>query len=764
MVLTVFVLSGVLDKIDATAGPLERTGSVPLTSAQWTFMVYLDGDNNLEGAGIDDFLEMATVGSSADVKIVVLFDRIPGEDNSYGNWTETRRGIINIGDIPDKSWGESMGELNMGDPQTLIDFVTWAMQNYPASKYAIVFWNHGGGWREEMAAKSPLLKAVCWDDSSGGDCLYMKEVRNALETIEMNAQEPNLVGFDACLMGMVEVAYEIREHASVMVGSEATEPWDGWPYDTLLWDLVAEPSMSPAELSSVIVSRYYESYGNDETQSAIDLTQIDALADDINSFAQTLRDDWNGNVGACVAAANSVMTAIDSAVILEEHGTFWPGSRGLAIYFPEFSFLFDSDYNGSVILFPKDTGWEEFLQDFYDFMTGSWVADVRAQSQEYDYPEHIDLYDFCEKVIENVPDDLSVEPQEDFTSTGDEGGPFTPRCRTYTLTNNGASPLSWTATANEFWLEVEPNGAVLSPGNSNDVNVCVNANADSLPTGVYSDTVTFLNLTSGIPNTRNVILQIGQIDYFTEMFEGDNDLDNLMVTLSPNVSASSYYVCTKAATAFPTDPTGGTVLSLFDDDDIEVTPTEAVWLYGTSYNSFYVGSNGYITFNSGDTEYTESLDSHFDRPRISGLFVDLDPNDGGVVSWRQLDDRLVVTYENVPEYDMFNSNSFQIEMFFDGTIRLTYLGLDATGGLAGLSEGNGVPVDFTESNLSAYPSCLVGDLEPDGDVDFVDFARFALRWMETDCGECSGADLTGDEKVEPDDLQEFVDNWLEGVE
>ena len=60
----------------------------------WTLMVYLDADNNLESAGIDDFLEMATVGSDANINIVVQFDRINGYDTSYGDWTRCKRFYI----------------------------------------------------------------------------------------------------------------------------------------------------------------------------------------------------------------------------------------------------------------------------------------------------------------------------------------------------------------------------------------------------------------------------------------------------------------------------------------------------------------------------------------------------------------------------------------------------------------------------------------------------------------------------------------------
>ena len=412
--ITAFFLAGVL----CLAGfSLEATAE----TAQWTYMVYLDGDNNLESNAITDFLEMASVGSDTDVNIVVLFDRIADYESSYDDWTDTRRGIVNPDDVPDTTWGTSLGELNMGHPQTLVDFVEWAMQTYPASRYALVLWDHGSGWHKGDE-DSLLFKSVC-DDDTQGDRLYMQELRNALETIETNEQEPDLLGLDACLMGMVEVAYEIRQQASVMVASEKKEPGAGWPFDTILTDLLVSPSMSPSQLGSTIVSRYYQSFGNDEILSAIDLSRLDNLAARVDALAQTLRYKWNSDAGACVQAACCVMSAIESAVMAEEHGSSWPGTHGLAIYYPEFVGELNSNYNGTTILFPLDTHWEEFLSDFYTYMSGSWVADARDQSQEYNAcsgwcPYHIDLYDFCEKLTENASGLIWV----DFDYAGVENG------------------------------------------------------------------------------------------------------------------------------------------------------------------------------------------------------------------------------------------------------------------------------------------------------------------------------------------------------
>jgi hypothetical protein len=209
-------------------------------------------------------------------------------------------------------------------------------------------------------------------------------------------------------------------------------------------------------------------------------------------------------------------------------------------------------------------------------------------------------------------------------------------------------------------------------------------------------------------------------DYFTELFGSGNDLDNLSLIFIPNESTDFYIGCVEEITELPTDPAEGTVLTMSSADTyvaVTLTGGAQVWLYGVAYGDFYVGSNGYITFDSGDSGYTESLGDHFAQPRISALFDDLNPSatGGGSVSWKQLADRVAVTWENVPEYTATGSNTFQIEMYFDGTILLSYSGLTAGDGLTGLSEGNGLPPEYYTTDLSAMGPCAALTIElPDG--------------------------------------------------
>jgi hypothetical protein len=205
---------------------------------------------------------------------------------------------------------------------------------------------------------------------------------------------------------------------------------------------------------------------------------------------------------------------------------------------------------------------------------------------------------------------------------------------------------------------------------------------------------------------------------FTEQFKGDNDTGGLRFGFTPDGSVDAYRGCTEPAASFGTDPSGGEPLTLADDDSVEVVLDggETVSLYGASYGSFFVGSNGYVTFGSGDDEFGESLTNHFELPRVSALFDDLDPSAAGTVSWKQTDDRAAVTYQDVPELGDAAGNDFQIELFFDGRIAMTLLDVQASDGITGLSEGLGIPPEFEETDLSAMPSCAGGAANVPGEA------------------------------------------------
>lgn len=281
------------------------------------------------------------------------------------------------------------------------------------------------------------------------------------------------------------------------------------------------------------------------------------------------------------------------------------------------------------------------------------------------------------------------------------------------------------------------------------------------------DERTYSNVTSNIANEDYDGDRLGpyNVNYFTELFDSaDNDLSYQMFTFVPSDSRSYYLLCVDDITDFPTDPSGGATLSLADNSfqQVNLVGGLKVKIYGHSYGSFMVGSNGYITFDSGDTNELEAVTDHFSQKRISGLFIDLNPPATGTVSWQQLSDRAVVTFENVSEQGITNSNNFQVEMFFDGTIILSYLNIDAQYGLAGLSAGYGKPTDYAERALSGYHICA--DIDADYKVGIADFAAMAMYWLDPACSdsiECKVSDLDRSGEIDAADLYHFMGYWLD---
>ncbi|MCC6694187.1 MAG: M4 family metallopeptidase [Candidatus Hydrogenedentes bacterium] len=145
-------------------------------------------------------------------------------------------------------------------------------------------------------------------------------------------------------------------------------------------------------------------------------------------------------------------------------------------------------------------------------------------------------------------------------------------------------------------------------------------------------------------------------------------------------------------------------IPLADDGEIALYPYMSFPFFGEFYSKLYLSANGFLSpvasgIYDGPMDSTPTLANHFNKPRISFLFSDLDPSSGGEVWVRSLDDRLVITFENVPAFDesyvpgQQQNNTVQCELFHNGTIRVTYLGMTAKRAVLGISDGRGVPLD-----------------------------------------------------------------------
>ncbi|HEY0607818.1 MAG TPA: clostripain-related cysteine peptidase [Herpetosiphonaceae bacterium] len=232
----------------------------------WLVMLYEDADDEiLEEDMFNDLNEAELIGSSERVKIVAQMDRYDGGFDGDGDWTSTKRFLLEQDDDIDHLGStelEDLGEVNMADADTLIDFVTWAVKEYPADKYALILSDHGAGWPGGWSDPEPATQGrhdIPMAESFG-DMLFLMEMGEAMDHImaETGIGQFELIGFDACLMSQLEVYSAMAPYARYAVASEEIEPTLGWAYAAFLGDLSENPAMDGAELSKSIVRSYID--------------------------------------------------------------------------------------------------------------------------------------------------------------------------------------------------------------------------------------------------------------------------------------------------------------------------------------------------------------------------------------------------------------------------------------------------------------------------------------------------------------------------
>ncbi|HUE99930.1 MAG TPA: clostripain-related cysteine peptidase [Anaerolineales bacterium] len=429
-------------EIPTTESPVNTSG-LP----EWTVIVYSAADDEvLEENMWFDVNEMEVVGSNPQMNIVVQIDRYAGSFSGDGDWSDTRRYLItqdnDLSSITSPVV-ESVGEVDMGDPQTLINFVTWAIQNYPAKKYALVMSDHGGGWTGGFSDMS----------SASYSDLSIPEIASSIEQILQNTgvDRFELIGFDACLMAQIEVFGSLYPYSNYMVASEEVEPGYGWSYAAWLGQLAQNPAVDGSGLSQSIISTYVindilltggrassEEIAQEEsttTLSAIESARVPDVIGAMNQFvsaitlldqslvaeARTYSRSYYSLFGEEVSpsfidlgnfsqvlttltddpeiqqAAIQLQTAIASAVVAEKHGTNMSGSSGIAFHFPDSDLYYYTEYNAdfppyyaeSSYKFLEQSVWDEFLAYHYtgeEFAPQEGVAVAPSRTAEISAP------------------------------------------------------------------------------------------------------------------------------------------------------------------------------------------------------------------------------------------------------------------------------------------------------------------------------------------------------------------------------------------
>ena len=385
---------------DANVSFYHSIVSVPVILKKiWTVAVYMDGDNSLSDAVSTNMNWMEEVGSTKDVNIVVETDT--SSETTHRYFIKKNSSVL-IADL---------GELDMADNKTLVDFGRWVINNYPAAHYMLILWNHGLGFRSIGNNRD-----IFWDDNTGGSPagspMSIPALKSALLGIKnILKRKIDIIGFDACLMGMVEIAYEIKDSAHIMIASENTEPFDGWPYNDFLAYLVNHPLSPEDNISTAVVKDYITHYGSNgtETLSAINLDSIDYLCSAFDNLSKALLSDNDSitlfknsivpnvqrldeNADNSIESYDSYVDMIDmvrriindngfsqfvrdnasvvnsifdnSTIIENKKGSGVPNAFGLSIWLPDNTAFSSTYYQNKyrVLDFYKDFKWYNFLQ------------------------------------------------------------------------------------------------------------------------------------------------------------------------------------------------------------------------------------------------------------------------------------------------------------------------------------------------------------------------------------------------------------------
>ena len=398
--------------------------------AEWTIFVYMAADNDLEAAALNDIYEMEFEGAPEGVNWVLQVDRTDNYSRDEGNWSDTRRYLLKHD--PAQGIGsqllEELGETNTGDAATLADFGIWAIRNFPAKRYGLIMWDHGGAWT-----------GIANDDTNDRDSLTLNELEDALKrmTTETGVPKLDIIGFDACLMSAYEVYQAIAPYARYSIASEELVPGDGWDYGYTLLDLADNPAMEARELGESVVNNFVAYYENDRqgrydnySMTLVDLAQIPSLDSALNAFGDILANsevadqlfvartrtigfggftsgiakaDRADNLSvadlfqfveqftelsdneAAVQKAQTILDLRSSIVLLHRTSESLATSQGISIFFPRNQRVFHQNERVTRYLETVNTTndtWRNFLTDFYNTVDESVLFWPEARINE----------------------------------------------------------------------------------------------------------------------------------------------------------------------------------------------------------------------------------------------------------------------------------------------------------------------------------------------------------------------------------------------
>ncbi|MHB9098599.1 MAG: clostripain-related cysteine peptidase [Syntrophales bacterium] len=283
----------------ACGGSSSGSAAVPPTT---TVLVYLEGTNleSDDASAKNNITEMLAASSSQNLKVVLTTGAadkaVAGED--VDNWREVRRYIVNNHKLVEIKG--QRGILDMGNPQTLTDFITWGQDTYPADKYVLVFWDHGGGALGGFGGNKPDPT-----NSSFAGAMSIAQLKEGVESAIKGRPERRfeLIGFDACLMATIEVADAFKDLGRYLAASQEIEPGAGWNWTAFLNHIVSNPGTDGASIGATIADSYGAKMNNEDTGAIITFSVIDlAKVPRINSALATFSNTYK----TLLAGSNSL--------------------------------------------------------------------------------------------------------------------------------------------------------------------------------------------------------------------------------------------------------------------------------------------------------------------------------------------------------------------------------------------------------------------------------------------------------------------------
>ncbi len=355
-----------------------------------TIMVYLLGSDLESESGLasGDLDEMLAADLGDNVNLIVMTGGASDWENEDISNKTCQYWQIKDGELV--SLETDLGKLSMADPDTLSAFISYAASGYPADRYGLICWNHGGG----------TMGGYGCDDYFPDDTMYLDDIGEALDGAGVLF---DFVGFDACLMGTVETAYMLEPYADYLIASEEMEAGTGWYYTEWLTELGKNTSISTVDLGVKIIDDFVEScegfiFDSEATLSIVELRQMPytyevmcayfadatiALEEDEYATLATARSNAKAyGEGDCeqvdivdfvmrtdLDGSQDVIDAVDSAVKYYRNSVGLTGS-GMAMYFP-----YDyPDYYADVLAVLQDVGYTEeyttFFNQFVSAMAG----------------------------------------------------------------------------------------------------------------------------------------------------------------------------------------------------------------------------------------------------------------------------------------------------------------------------------------------------------------------------------------------------------